>query len=74
MPWTLAFSFWSQISPQLCRDFPYLDQAAIRRFRGNLSALVEYIANTHELTCSEAAETLQDWLAFRAALLVPQVD
>ncbi len=70
MPWTLAFSFWSRISPQLCRDFPHLDPAAIRRFRGNISALIEYLANTHELTLSEASEVLRDWLAFRAASIV----
>lgn len=65
MPWTTAFSHWPRLGPLLCYDFPHLDPAAIRRFRGNLTALVEYLANTHDLTAAEARDALQDWLAYR---------
>lgn len=70
MSWAEAFEQWSQLSNEFCADFPFLDRVAIQRFRGNYQNLIEYLANTHELTQIEAAEALQDWLAFRARALV----
>ena len=67
MSWTPARTQWSDLIDDLCRDFPQLDATALRRFRGNRSRLVAYLADVHDLTRDEAAETLADWLYFRAA-------
>ena len=70
MPWTEAFERWALLGTEFCADFPFLDRVAIQRFRGDYHALTEYLANTHDLTLAEAADALEDWLAFRATALV----
>ncbi|KPP91193.1 MAG: hypothetical protein HLUCCA08_17860 [Rhodobacteraceae bacterium HLUCCA08] len=62
MPWTHVLADWPRIAHRLCRDFRHLEEAALRRFRGDRDKLVIYLADTHDLTLAEAAETLEDWL------------
>jgi hypothetical protein len=69
MPWDFVFSRWASLAHSFCRDFPHLDPDAISRFRGNYRALVSYLADTHDLTHSEAANVLSDWIERRAAPL-----
>lgn len=71
MSWTSMLEKWETLMHDFAARFPYCDSAALKRFRGNRSLLVTYLAETHELTNSEAAETLADWLAHSAAQ-VPQ--
>ena len=68
MPWEMAFAHWATLGPALCREFRYLDTAAIGRFRGDYGCLVGYMADTHDLTLAEAEQALQDWLTFRATI------
>ena len=66
MPWSQVLEVWQNLFERLCADFPHLDELALRRFRGNRDLLVNYLAETHELTQSEADECLRDWFDFRA--------
>ena len=66
MSWTTALSRWPDLLHQLCADFSQLEMSALRRFRGDRKKLNAYLADAHHLTLREAAETLDDWLAFRA--------
>ena len=67
MSWTTALARWPNLLDQLCRDFSYLELTALERFRGDRTKLEVYLAETHDLTTSEARQTLTDWLAYRAA-------
>lgn len=63
MPWTVVTAEWPHFVEKLCDHFRWLDPAAIRRFRGDRSKMVTYLAETHDLTEAEACETLGDWFA-----------
>ena len=54
---------------QLCEQFQHLDLAVLTRFRGDPEKITRYLAQTHDLTVVEAAETLDDWLMFQATRL-----
>lgn len=66
MSWTTALTHWPQLLEQLAGDFPQLDLDALKRFRGDRANMERYLADAHDLTASEARQTLDDWLAFRA--------
>ncbi|ROU04159.1 hypothetical protein [Histidinibacterium lentulum] len=69
MPWEQVTEIWHSVAEELAQEFRHLDAAALRRFRGDREKLVTYLADAHELTRCEAAETLDDWLAvFRRRL------
>lgn len=64
MPWTHVLANWTHLIEHMCADFKHLELAAMRRFRGNQALMVTYLAETHDLTLSEAEETLDDWLTY----------
>lgn len=64
MPWPDVLTNWSTLIDPLCRDFPHLQTDALRRFRGDRAKMELYLAETHDLTLSEAVETLEDWLIY----------
>lgn len=64
MPWDHVLASWPNLAGYLCADFNHLEENALRRFRGDRTKLVIYLAETHDLTEAEAAETLDHWLAF----------
>ena len=66
MSWDKVLENWTSVLESLCQDFPYLDADAVRRFRGDQSKLVEYLADTHHLTPQEARHALVDWMTFTA--------
>lgn len=65
MPWTLVTQDWAAFVEELCDWFPYFEPAAVRRFRGDRAKLVIYLAETHDLTETEASEQLADWFETR---------
>lgn len=66
MSWDSVLENWMSLIDCLCKDFPHLDVAAVRRFRGDQVKLVGYLADTHELTMTEAQDALLDWMTFTA--------
>ena len=66
MSWTCVMSIWENLLDHLCDDFPFLEKAALVRFRGDQSKLISYLAETHDLTECEAEEALHDWIDFTA--------
>ena len=66
MSWTLALANWPELLAQLCTRFRHLDHSALIRFRGNRAKMNLYLAETHDLTITEAAQALDDWLAYSA--------
>lgn len=72
MPWTHVLASWPNLIEHLCNDFPHLDLAALERFRGDRSRMETYLAETHDLTLAEAAETLDDWLTYTGVHLRAQ--
>ncbi len=66
MSWDSVLENWLSLIDSLCSDFPHLDMEAVRRFRGDQSKLITYLADTHELTACEAKDALIDWMAFSA--------
>jgi len=64
MPWTHVLASWPNLIEHLCSDFRYLEISALRRFRGDRTKMVTYLAETHDLTLAEAEESLDDWLAY----------
>jgi hypothetical protein len=69
MPWTHVLASWPHLIDHLCDDFPDLEAAAIRRFRGDRSRMETYLAETHDLTPDEAADALDEWLFYTGARL-----
>ncbi|SMX31163.1 hypothetical protein [Octadecabacter ascidiaceicola] len=67
MSWTQARALWPQLSASLCQRFRHLNPTAMARFRGDRAKLNLYLAQTHDLTLAEAAQALDDWLAFSIA-------
>ncbi len=65
MPWTFVTRDWPAFVEQLCAWFPYFDEDAVRRFRGDRSKLVTYLAETHDLTEAEASDQLGLWFFTR---------
>ncbi len=65
MPWRDVYSIWPDLIDQFCNDFPYLEKAALTRFRGDRNKLITYLADTHELTLTEAQDALSDWIAIK---------
>lgn len=63
MSWNLFTAQWHLFVDQLCEDFRFLEPTALRRFRGDRKKMVVYLAETHDLTPSEACETLKIWFA-----------
>ncbi len=61
MPWTLVTQDWYAYVGRLCSWFPYFDEDAVRRFRGDRAKLVTYLADSHDLTEAEACEQLDMW-------------
>lgn len=66
MSCTTALIRWPHLLEQLCGQFHHPDPAALTRFRGDHQKMNLYLAETHDLTIAEAAETLDDWLMFQA--------
>lgn len=66
MPWTHVLACWPYLLKQLGRDFPYLEHAALERFRGDRAKMEVYLAETHDLTLTEARDALEDWLTYSA--------
>ena len=64
MPWDHVLASWPNLADHLCADFKHLEETAVRRFRGDRTKLVIYLAETHDLTEAEAAEALDQWLTF----------
>ena len=73
MPWEDVTQAWHSIAECLAREFRHLDAAALRRFRGDREKLVTYIADAHDLTLAEAAETLEDWLTIHGRRILAGV-
>lgn len=63
MSWTTFLDHLLDGADGLVRWFPYLDNEAVRRLRGDRMLFVTYLAETHDLTIEEASEALDDWLA-----------
>ncbi|SLN16489.1 hypothetical protein [Pseudooctadecabacter jejudonensis] len=73
MSWTTALTHWPQLLEQLAADFPQLEAAALKRFRGDRDKMEIYLADAHHLTRAEARETLNDWLMYRAPVAASQI-
>jgi hypothetical protein len=65
MTMTTSLARWPHLMDQLCAQFQHLDLAVLTRFRGDPQKITRYLAQTHDLTVVEAAETLDDWLMFQ---------
>lgn len=72
MPWTHVLASWPDLLDHLAADFKHLELAALRRFRGDRHKMEVYLAETHDLTLSEARETLDDWLTYKGFYLQTQ--
>lgn len=55
--------------PAICARFRHGYLADIETLSGERTEMVIYLATTHDLTPSEAAEALEDCLTFRTAAL-----
>lgn len=66
MSWDSILENWMAMIDSMCADFPHLDVVAVRRFRGDRSKLIGYLADTHDLTKVEAQDALLDWMTFSA--------
>lgn len=67
MSWTHVLARWPQLITRLCADFPHLELCALERFRGDRTKMEVYLAETHDLTRDEAAETLDHWFTYVGA-------
>ncbi|KAA9009158.1 hypothetical protein [Histidinibacterium aquaticum] len=54
-------TFWPALLDRLATEFRQLDRTALARWRGDRARLVTYLAETHDLTRTEAAECLDWW-------------
>lgn len=72
MPWTHVLASWPNLLDHLAADFKYLERAALHRFRGDRDKMEVYLAETHDLTPTEARETLDDWLTYKGVYLQTQ--
>jgi len=72
MPWAHVLASWPNLIEHLCDDFRHLELSAMRRFRGDRTKMETYLAETHDLTRSEAAEALDNWLTYTGSRLRAQ--
>lgn len=73
MAWKQLFENWADALPRIMARYPHVDPVALRRYRGNRSLFVAYLAATHDLTLAEAGEAVEDMLArFGAPRRVPE--
>lgn len=68
MPWSIVTKDWTRFVQSLCSWFPYFDETAVQRFRGDRAKLVVYLAESHDLTEDEASEQLEDWFALQGRI------
>lgn len=66
MSWTPVLTRWPQHLDQLCDRFRHLEVSALKRIRGDRVRLAAYLAQSHDLTLSEASDALDEWAAFGA--------
>lgn len=62
MTWSRLLSEWRDHIPEALWLFPHLDPQALARFRGDRGLLATYLAETHDLTLSEAQDCINDRL------------
>lgn len=62
MTWSDLTSNWSELRARITSRFPNLDDAAIPFAKTDRQRFEAYIADTHDLTLSEAREELNDFL------------
>lgn len=62
MTWSEMKSQWELHLERVAELFPHTEPKAIARFRGNPALLAEYIADTHDVTISEAIFLIEDRL------------
>lgn len=73
MSWNHLIANWTDMMHRLSASFPHMDLNALQRFRGDRVKLEHYLAETHDLTLSEARETIEDWLATTGARIATQL-
>ena len=66
MSLTKSLARWPHLLDQLCARFPRLKLAEVSRLREDREKLELYLARTYDLSKSEAADTLTEWLMFQA--------
>ena len=62
MTWSDLTTNWSDLRARIMNRFPNLDDGAIPFAKTNRERFEAYIADTHDLTLSEAREELNDFL------------
>ncbi len=62
MTWRDLLIDWHGQLDRLSETYPYADPCALARFRGNREFLARYIAETHDLTLTEAYESVNERL------------
>jgi len=58
---TYPIAHWSHALTQLRADFPELTKIVLPSTVSDLSDVATYLAQAHDLTLSEATQTLADW-------------
>ena len=56
-----------EILDQLCADFRCLDRHKVMRLSAQPDKITQHLAQAHDLTLSEARDTLINWFATRSA-------
>jgi hypothetical protein len=57
-PWAHVLACWPHLLSLLRNDFGYLELSALRRLQGYCVKIELYLAETHDLTVSEAQAAL----------------
>lgn len=60
MTWTILFENWTEIENLIVDYFPHAGRVTPPNSLSDLTEFIAHLAQTHELTMSEAAELLDD--------------